>query len=229
VGLRKSLRKLLGYKQPDIYLNATYSQEGEDGMLGRIFEHKPNGFFVDVGAHHPKRFSNTYYFYNKGWRGINIDAMPGSMAAFDKIRPLDINLEIPVSGNAEVLPFYIFNEPALNTFSKEVADERAKKKDFWVEKVVDIKTQPLAGILDDHLPKNTHIDFITIDAEGLDFEILKSNNWDKYSADVVLVESEYQFTEFIESELYKYMQSKSYGFFGKTVKTYFLKKESFIV
>ena len=58
-----------------------YSQEGEDMILGKIFSGQKHGFYVDVGAHHPLRFSNTYLFYLKGWRGINIDAMPGSMVA----------------------------------------------------------------------------------------------------------------------------------------------------
>jgi len=52
----------------------SYSQEGEDLILLRIFEKKRIGFYVDVGSHHPFRFSNTYLFYRLGWRGINIDA-----------------------------------------------------------------------------------------------------------------------------------------------------------
>src|SRR4051794_14772116 len=68
---------------------ASYSQEGEDMILRRFFEEHGKGFYVDVGAHHPKRFSNTYSFYKQGWSGINIDAMPGSMARFRRVRPRD--------------------------------------------------------------------------------------------------------------------------------------------
>jgi len=96
----------------------SFSQEGEDMILQRIFSGKNDGFFVDVGAHHPTRFSNTYLFYLKGWRGINIDAAPGSMTAFRKVRPADINIECPVSDKSDIATFYIFNEPALNTFSE---------------------------------------------------------------------------------------------------------------
>ena len=56
----------------------SYSQEGEDMILRRIFGDKRLGFYVDVGAHDPRRFSNTYYFYKRGWRGINIEPRPGS-------------------------------------------------------------------------------------------------------------------------------------------------------
>lgn len=71
----------------------SYSQEGEDMILHRIFERQCKGFYVDIGAHHPFRFSNTYLFYKRGWSGINIDAMPGSMNIFNKFRNRDINLE----------------------------------------------------------------------------------------------------------------------------------------
>ena len=71
-----------------------FSQNGEDLILNRLLENKSNGFFVDVGAHHPVRFSNTYLSYLNGWNGINIDAMPNSMMIFDKIRPRDINIEV---------------------------------------------------------------------------------------------------------------------------------------
>ena len=70
----------------NLYLNSHeniyFSQEGEDVILRRIFEDQKNGFYIDIGAHHPKRFSNTYYFYDRGWEGINIDATPGSMKFF---------------------------------------------------------------------------------------------------------------------------------------------------
>src|ERR1041385_1053171 len=92
----------------------SYSQEGEDMILKRIFDEKKNGFYVDVGAYHPKRFSNTYYFYKKGWRGINIDAMPGSRKAFRRQRPRDINVESPISDKHETLTYYAFDEPAIN-------------------------------------------------------------------------------------------------------------------
>ncbi|HWR59941.1 MAG TPA: FkbM family methyltransferase, partial [Thermodesulfovibrionales bacterium] len=97
----------------------SYSQEGEDLILRRIFSNITNGFYVDIGAHHPKRFSNTYLFYRQGWCGINIDAMPGSMKLFNKFRPRDINLEFAVANGNNKMTYYEFNLPALNSFSKD--------------------------------------------------------------------------------------------------------------
>lgn len=106
------------------YATQSYSQEGEDIILRRIFECKTNGFYIDVGAHHPKRFSNTYLFYKKGWNGINIDAMPGSMVLFRKLRSRDINIEAAITNEKREMSFFMFDEPALNTFDKDLATER---------------------------------------------------------------------------------------------------------
>jgi len=226
MGLRRALKTLLNYKEPEPFLNDSYSQEGEDMILHRMFETKFDGFFVDVGALHPIRFSNTYKFYKKGWRGINIDALPGSMGLFNQVRPLDINLEIPVSDQVEVLPFYVFNEPALNTFSKELADERASKPEYNIDKVINIETHSLAEILEKYLPAGQTIDFLTIDAEGFDYQILKSNNWEEFIPKIVLIESELDYDEMLLSELNQFMNAKGYSFFAKTVRTFFFKHNS---
>ncbi len=145
---------------------------------------------MDVGAHHPQRFSNTYKFYKLGWKGINIDATPGSMDVFRMVRPEDINLEIPVSDKPELLDYYVFNEGALNTFSKSMAEERSKVAGYKVEQVVKIQAQTLEAILDQHLPKSAAIDFMSVDVEGWDFNVLRSNNWKKYRPRLVLLEND---------------------------------------
>ncbi len=94
---KQVVNKLIEFKNNYLseYAIKSYSQEGEDMILARLFENQQNGFYIDVGAHHPQRFSNTYFFYKKGWRGINVDAMLGSMKLFNKIRSRDINIERP--------------------------------------------------------------------------------------------------------------------------------------
>ena len=139
------------FKNKNKYSNISYAQEGEDLVLDRFLNNKSKGFFIDVGAHHPKRFSNTYKFYLKGWRGINIDAMPESMDLFEKFRPADINLEAGVSKVKGELTYYIFNEPALNTFSKEEAIKKDGLRDYKIIKKIKIDTLPLSELLDEHV------------------------------------------------------------------------------
>ena len=87
----------------------SYAQEVEDRVLSSLLfklhggKHIYDGFYVDVGAHHPYRYSNTCFFYKQGWHGINIDAMPGSMVSFENSRPRDINLESGIGREASRL------------------------------------------------------------------------------------------------------------------------------
>jgi hypothetical protein len=97
----------------------SYAQEGEDIVLKRIFGGQSTGFYVDVGAHHPMRLSNTYSFYKLGWRGINIEPNPDSFNLFTKYRSKDINLNCGIALDKGNLEYYMFDEPALNTFDSE--------------------------------------------------------------------------------------------------------------
>lgn len=137
-----------------LYSTQSFSQEGEDLILKKIFERQKKGFYVDVGAHHPFRFSNTYLFYKKGWRGINLDAMPESMKLFKKYRPRDINLEIPIGESDRELTYHIFNEPALNTFDASRIQEILKNPEFTLIKKIQIQIKSLKDILAKISPKD---------------------------------------------------------------------------
>jgi FkbM family methyltransferase len=167
----------------------SYSQEGEDLVLARILAEMSvgKGFFVDIGAHHPTRFSNTYYFYRRGWRGINVDPLPGTRRLFARARPRDITIECGVGSVPGVMTYYAFSEPALNTFLESEA-ERKNRAPYRIVETIQIPVVTLQQILDEHLPANSGIDFMTIDAEGFDHEVVVSNDWKKYRPRVVLVE-----------------------------------------
>ena len=213
----------------DSYALKSYSQEGEDMILRRLFEKQKTGFYVDVGAHHPKRFSNTYFFYKLGWRGINVDAMPGSMTAFNRIRARDINIEKPVSNKKKLLTYYAFNEPALNGFSKELSEERDGKGSYFVKFTKDIETSTLEEILDDNLPKVQSIDFLSIDVEGLDFNVLKSTNLEKYHPKVILVEILNSSLADIQiSKIYQFLTDAGYELYAKTVNTVIFKHKEVV-
>ena len=207
-------------KEIHLYHNLSYSQEGEDMILSRFFT-KRQGFYVDVGAHHPQRFSNTYYFYLQGWRGINIDAMPGSMALFKKIRPNDINLELPISDINQVLTYYEFNEPALNGFCYEICKERDGIGEYKVISQKELHTYTLYEVLDQYLPPHQEIDFITVDVEGLDLQVLKSNNWEKYRPKIVLAEdlSTSSLSRIDQSKVASFMYEQDYKLYAKSVNT----------
>jgi len=210
------------------YSTRSYSQEGEDMILRRIFEGERKGFYVDIGAHHPKRFSNTYYFYKQGWRGINIDATPGSMRAFNKSRPTDINIEAPVSRTRQTLTFYMFDEPALNGFSKQLSEQRsANGQAYKIIRTIDIETVTLSEILSKHLPKGQLIDFMSIDVEGLDYDVLLSNDWSRFRPKIILVEIPNRSLEdLFKHEITKLLNSEGYVITSKTMYTVFFTLEA---
>lgn len=208
----------------DKYALRSYSQEGEDLILNRIFEKKPKGFFIDVGAHHPVRFSNTYLLYKRGWNGINLDAMPGSMRLFNKWRPRDISMEIAISDNDHVLTYYAFKEPAINGFSEELSKERIRCGDELLF-TQEIKTKTLESVLDQFLPPGTQIDILSVDVEGHDLQVLRSNNWLKYQPSVVLVEMLGDtIEENIKSDVYDLLRQHGYALTSKTFCTAFFTK-----
>ncbi|PKN87291.1 MAG: SAM-dependent methyltransferase [Deltaproteobacteria bacterium HGW-Deltaproteobacteria-1] len=222
----KILRRIRDFYQWDIYYQKSWSQEGEDLILSRYFENlKTNGFYVDVGAHHPLRFSNTYKFYKQGWHGINIDAMPGSMDLFNRLRPRDINLEKAVSDSKQIMTYYAFNEPALNGFSKELTQHRDGQGNNKIIFKKDIETSTLEEILDQYMPKGQNIDFLSVDVEGLDFAVLKSNNWVKYSPELILIEiCGSMLDELLNNEVTIFLRQFGYTICAKCMNTVIFKK-----
>ena len=205
----------------DSWAFKSYSQEGEDMILRRLFDNQKSGFYVDVGAHHPKRFSNTYFFYKQGWSGINIDAMPGSMKLFDKVRSRDINIEKPIFDKKQTLTYYSFNEPALNSFSKKLSNERNGKNGYFIKSSQSIKATTLEHILDKNLAKNQEIDFLSIDVEGLDFAVLKSNNFNKFRPKVILLEvlDRENLINSENSSIVQYLTNNKYTLYVKLIHT----------
>jgi FkbM family methyltransferase len=222
----KNKRDKYKYEQKNSCLS--FSQEGEDIVLSRIFEGQANGFYIDVGAHHPFRFSNTYYFYLRGWRGINIEAKPGSMLLFERFRPLDTNLELAVSNARQKMSYYFFNEPALNGFSKEISMARDGEKDYKIVDQKEMESVTLSEILDKHLPTAQSIEFMSIDVEGMELSVLASNDWQKYRPKILLVEDLENtcWEDAGKSKIAAFLKPHNYRLFCKTVNTLIFKEQS---
>ncbi len=228
--LKTFIKYLIHCAKFDNFMLRSYSQEGEDMILRRLFEKQSDGFYVDVGAHHPKRFSNTFIFYSKGWKGINIDAMPGSMKAFNKQRPRDKNLEIPIAKEQKNLTYFQFNEPALNGFCEELAVSRdGSSSAYKIISKQNIEAYPLSVILDQHLDTDQSIDFLSVDVEGLDLEVLQSNDWLKFRPKVVLVEILDSFLDTIQNDtVYQFLTAHNYHLYAKAVNTVFFISDKFL-
>lgn len=228
--LLPSKLKYLHAKIFGTYSTASYSQEGEDIVLKRIFNQKKIGFYVDVGAHHPIRFSNTYTFYQQGWTGINIEPNPDSFSMFKKYRAKDINVNCGVATEKGSFNYYMFDESALNTFDNEVLKSRIANTSYNHIKTLNVKVLPLTEVFRLYLPKDKKIDFLTVDVEGLDLQVLKSNDWVKYRPSWVLAEQlELDNIENLSFEIHVYMKSQNYILFAKTFNTLFYKDKSVLL
>lgn len=218
-----NLYKALEKHNIDRFANISYSQEGEDMLLKEIFWNKMNGFYVDIGAHHPRRFSNTCFFYEqKGWSGINIDPIDNMLEIFDTFRPKDINLQLGVSDYSGMGKYYKFSEPAINSISENNCVEDVDGF-LGVDK---IEVDRLDNILNKYVKH--HIDFMSIDVEGLELQVLKSNDWTKYRPDIVLIEQlDFSFDELENDEILKFMKQNGYIILAKTLRTVFYQEKSF--
>lgn len=224
--LRSNLGWLARYliRAVDPWANLSYSQEGEDLLLDRLLAKHEKGFYVDVGAHHPKRFSNTQYFHMRGWCGINIEPNPVVHDLFRKMRSRDVNLQLAISDQQGELQYFEFDDPALNTFDEHLMRDRESGTPYRVIASSRIKVERLASVLETNMPSGQFIDFLSIDVEGMDLDVLRSNDWGRFRPRYVVSEtlsSDLGPATFYSNPLVSYMSAQGYCLVAKTCNSWF--------
>lgn len=164
----------------------SYTPLGEDIIIDKVLNYRQKGFYVDIGAYDPTRLNNTKRFYLKRWKGINIDPNPESIKKFNRERPRDVNLNIGIATKNGIIDFFRFEPESLSTFSKKIANGY-QKQGYRLIETIKIKTRRLDKILTKYCNNQT-IDFFSIDTEGFDYEVLKSNDWNKFRPRVICIE-----------------------------------------
>jgi FkbM family methyltransferase len=205
--------------------NFVAPQEGENVILERIFVKKYSGFYIDIGAHHPVRFSNTLNLYQKGWTGINIEPNQETIEIFKKMRSRDVNLNIAVSTKKNTCNYYKFKDPALNTTDIKICRMRERQGYRSIEKSI-VQTKTLNEILLQNCKKN--IDLLKIDVEGKELDVLKSNNWEKFIPKVIICELiNVNIEKLSENKVYKFLKSKNYLLYCKLLQNAIFFHKSF--
>jgi FkbM family methyltransferase len=169
----------------------TYSQHGEDLFFLNTFHlmgiQKPS--YIDVGAHHPTKISNTALLYKFGSRGINIEANPFLMKPFDVERPEDKNLTVGIGPEPGIFTFYMIDHfSGRNTFSKEEADLFIKENpQFSITDTMPIPVFTLNDVVKRHAG-GFFPDLLCMDIEGQDYDVMKTLNLDNSSPKMICLE-----------------------------------------
>ncbi len=162
----------------------SYAQQFEDVLLRRLFPHN-HGFYIDVGANDPVECSVTKLFSDSGWTGINIE--PG--AIFERLkfgRPRDVNLRVAVSDRSGEMTFYEFPDAhGLSTLDAKQAAEHQQRGFRFIERRIPVMT--LAEICQQYV--SGPIDFLSIDVEGHEREVLAGADFQRYRPICVMIES----------------------------------------
>jgi FkbM family methyltransferase len=166
----------------------SYAQNAEDVRLRRAFANKSSGLYIDVGANDPIGFSITKHFYESGWSGINVEPLPRQFALIQRDRPRDINLNVGCSSQSGELKLYA-GRGGSSGMSTLTADEMVehRRKGFEFDEL-SISVVTLASICEKHLGGRT-IDFLSVDVEGHEREVLEGADFSRFRPRVVVVEA----------------------------------------
>jgi FkbM family methyltransferase len=165
----------------------SYAQNHEDVLLDRAFPRGKAGFYIDIGANEPVHNSVTKHFYDLGWRGINVEPATHPFALLAAERDRDVNLNVAVSDAEGEVTLYEL-PPALSggtTLSQANAARHRESGHPAAERTV--ATLTLAQLCERHA--DAPIDFLSIDVEGHEREVLAGGDWKKWRPRIVVVEA----------------------------------------
>lgn len=171
------------HHRQDLFIS--YSQNKEDVLLWRALRMLPRGFYVDIGAQHPVNDSVTKAFYDRGWKGINVEPNPACFPELQDQRPRDINLNLAVSNLASPQRFWCVEQTGLSTLDSTLANSYYEQG--YNVRGMEIEVRPLSRILLEHADHTIH--FLKIDVEGHERAVLESCDFEKFRPWIVVVEA----------------------------------------
>ena len=217
---------------PPPYVPASYSQAGEDAILSFLF--RDMGIsqikYLDIGTNVPDFGNNTYLFYRNNSNGVCVEADVTFIKDIQAIRPRDrvIHAGVAVSDEKEA-DFYVFDEPSVNTFNKEEAGNRNRMGPYKIVKVIKVPLIGINELIQDNF--NTYPDLLSLDIEGLDLEVLRSLDYQRYPLPVICVETcEYSVTHIRpkNTDISEFLLNKGYRIYADTyINTIFVNKKWF--
>ena len=192
------------FKHKNFLNKKTYSLFGEDLAASKFFKNKKKRFYIDIGCYHPTHINNTYLLYKKGWNGINIDVSQFSIDLFKFMRPDDLNYKCAVSETKKKVNLYYQKEHSqLISINKLTAKKFIKGR---LKKKI-INSYSLEEILSWGKYKDYEIDFLDVDVEGADLQVLKGLNFSKRKPKLICVEIHQK--NFKKHKIYRFLIKKN--------------------
>ena len=164
----------------------SFAQNREDVVLERIFRDKLTGFYVDVGACHPVYESVTYHFYLRGWSGVNIEPQPDLFTELLHERPRDVNLNVCVGRGSGRRKLYVTSDRGTSTLDESLG--RRYRLEGRLTGAIEVEVASLNDIWRVHVGAR-EVDFLKIDVEGFEAEVLSNVDFDLVAPLVLVVEA----------------------------------------
>lgn len=183
----------------------SYAQNREDLILAGFFEDEEKGFYVDIGANSPDKDSVTKYFYERGWTGINIEPIRGFYEQLERYRPKDININAGVSNKSGTLELREYTGTGLSTFSDTLKKQYQSSPDYFTTEFKDYKVEVITLAELFNAQKVKSINFMKVDVEGYEYNVLDGNDWELYRPNVICIEANH-----IEQDWHKLLIDNKY-------------------
>lgn len=163
----------------------SYSQFAEDLIAETILLRQgvtmdPGRTYLDVGACWPVKYSNTFFYYERGWRGLCIDPQPGFQVEFLEKRPEDICLNVGIAETVGEMDYFAFENPVFNTFDRLRANKlnAIGKGGRTLLSETRVPVRPLQAVIAETIGLDRRVDLVSLDVEGFEQSVLSSLDWD---------------------------------------------------
>jgi FkbM family methyltransferase len=182
------------YKRDNLMKNRFYGQHGEDCLLWAFFGDKTTGFYVDVGAFDGRYVSNTYSFEQGGWQGICIEPHPVTFDLLKSLRnSICLNVACVADESIQTVTFYTEKLGLLSGIQVDGEDVKRRYQKRGLEfdgfDTIKVPAITLNHVLTHHLPSGTEIDFVSIDVEGTELDVLAGLDLKRFKPRVFVIET----------------------------------------
>ncbi|WP_248320390.1 FkbM family methyltransferase [Caballeronia sp. Sq4a] len=210
------------------HATAVFAHWGEDSIVEFVFSNITDGRYLDIGCFHPALYSNTMRLYRKGWTGVNVDPNPFMIEQCRAMRPRDISLNKAVGKEHGTIEYYCFHDWASsNTASRDFARVIAENQNLEMPVGRTVELVTMSELMEAHFSEHTP-DFVNIDVEDLDVEVLHSGDWTRFRPKLVAIEDiGFRIEAPEESRIYQFLRKQGYLMFSRCVYTSFFIEEDF--